>query len=464
VSEVNRLRKIPPVSVILELGLREPWASDYSRDQLVTAIREELSHSRNRLGSGEISDIDPVDVVRRLHSRLKGLHEFSLRSVINATGIIVHTNLGRAPLAAEATKHITEIASGYSNLEFDLEKGERGSREKHVEKFLTRLFPIEAALVVNNNASALLLILNTLAEGKEVIVSRGELIEIGGSFRLPEIMKKSGAILREVGTTNKTSLSDYRSAINQNTALILSVHPSNYRIIGFTEKPCLSELALLGREFGIPVVEDEGSGIFLELEPFGISEESSVHQSFEEGIELVCFSGDKILGGPQAGIVCGKKEWIEKLRANSLFRALRVDKMVYAALEATLLLYLKGETSRIPVVSMLSVSEGELKSRAKNWLSHLRKKFPNADWQMESTTCYVGGGVAPMKGLPSIAVALSHPDFSAKVLSDRLRESDPPVVARIEEEKLFFELRTILAEEEILISAALDKILTEPPG
>ena len=463
-SEVNRLRKIPSVSEILELGLREPWASDYTREQLVTAIREELSESRERLGSEEKTDINRAHIVRDLRSRLQKLHEFSLRSVINATGIIVHTNLGRAPLAGDVAKHVSEIASGYSNLEFDLEKGERGSREKHVEKFLTRLFPIEAAVVVNNNASALLLILNTLAEGKEVIVSRGELIEIGGSFRLPEIMKKSGAILREVGTTNKTRLNDYRKAIDQNTALILSVHPSNYRIIGFTEKPSLSELCLLGREFGIPVVEDEGSGIFLNLEAFGISDEPRVLQSFEEGVDLVCFSGDKILGGPQAGIICGKKEWIEKLRGNSLFRALRVDKMVYAALEATLLLYLKGEASRIPVISMLSASEVELKNRGKKWLSQLRKKFPNAEWELESTTCYVGGGVAPMKGIPSVAIVLSHPDFSANVISQRLRELDPPVITRIEEERLFFELRTLSTKDEDLISGALEKILTEQAG
>jgi L-seryl-tRNA(Ser) seleniumtransferase len=255
--------------------------------------------------------------------------------VINATGVIVHTNLGRAPLSPQATEHLLAI-SGYSNLELDLISGQRGSRDSHLEKFLLQLIPAEACLVVNNNAAALLLILNTLAEGKEVLVSRGELVEIGGSFRLPEIMKKSGAILREIGTTNKTHLDDYRKAITSATGMILAVHPSNFQIIGFTEKPTLTQLIQLGREQGIPVIEDHGSGILFDLSQFGIPEEPSVQERLKEGPDLICFSGDKILGGPQAGIICGKKAWVERLRSNSIFRALRVDKMVYAALEALL--------------------------------------------------------------------------------------------------------------------------------
>lgn len=459
-SQLHPLRKIPSVSEVLERSLRESWALEYSREQVAAAAREELSGLRNRLRSLEESDARMEDLLKNILLRLRSIHQFSLRKVINATGIIVHTNLGRAPLAAEAVAHISEIAAGYSNLEFDLAEGRRGSREKHVEKFLTRLLPVEAALVVNNNASALLLVLNTLAEGKEVIVSRGELVEIGGSFRLPDIMKKGGATLREVGTTNKTRLSDYRKAIHENTGMILSVHPSNYQIIGFTEKPSLGELASLGREHGIPVVEDEGSGILLDLETFGISGEPRAQDSFQEGMELVCFSGDKILGGPQAGIVCGRKKWIEKLRSNSLFRALRVDKMVYAALEATLLQYLKGEASHIPVVSMLSTPLTQLELRGKTWLFDLEREFPKAAWKLESTTCYVGGGVAPMKGLPSAAISVSHPDLSAETLCRQLRESNPSIVARIEENRVFLELRTISGEEEPMISAALRKILT----
>jgi L-seryl-tRNA(Ser) seleniumtransferase len=459
-SRLHDLRKVPSVSEMLELSLQESWAGEYSREQLVSAVREELSDLRKLLRDGGEPTVKLEGLTGNIHSRLKSSHQFSLQRVINATGIIVHTNLGRAPLAEDAVLHISEIAGGYTNLEFDLAEGQRGSREKHVENFLTRILPAEAALVVNNNASALLLILNTLAEGKEVIVSRGELVEIGGSFRLPEIMKKSGAILCEVGTTNKTRLSDYRKAIQDNTGMILSVHPSNYRIIGFTERPSLSELALLGRERQIPVVEDEGSGIFLDLESFGISGEPRIQHSLEDGVDLICFSGDKILGGPQAGIVCGKKDLIEKLRSNALFRALRVDKMVYAALEATLLQYLKSDGSRIPVISMLSTSAEQLESRGRIWLADLQNRFPNAEWRLESTTCFVGGGVAPMKGLPSFAISLLHPNLSAEVLSNRFRHSNPPIIPRIEEGRVLLELRTISEAEQEKISTAMKTILT----
>lgn len=461
---MSQLRKVPSVSEILERCLKATWSTDFSRDQIAAAVREELSELRRRLSSAEAGEPELGDLTGGVRERLGKSHALSLRNVINATGIIVHTNLGRSPLGKEAAAHVSEVAEGYSNLEFDLTAGQRGSREKHVEKFLTRLLPVESALVVNNNASALLLILNTLAEGKEVIVSRGELVEIGGSFRLPDIMKKSQAILREIGTTNKTRLSDYRKAIHENTGMILSVHPSNFRIIGFTEKPSLQELAALGKERGIPVVEDEGSGILLDLENFGVSEEPRVADSFEVGIDLVCFSGDKILGGPQAGIVCGKANLIEKLRANSLFRALRVDKMVYAALEVTLLHYLKGETSRIPVISMLSATPEELEARGKKWLSILQKGIPHASWGLEATTCYIGGGVAPMRGLPSYAISLVHPDISSEALSRRLRESNPPVVARIEEDRILFEMRTLLPNQEEIIGATLQTLLTAESG
>ncbi|HJZ13763.1 MAG TPA: L-seryl-tRNA(Sec) selenium transferase, partial [Acidobacteriota bacterium] len=311
---------------------------------------------------------------------------------------------------------------------------------------------------VNNNAAALLLILNTFAEGKEVLVSRGELVEIGGSFRLPEIMKRSGAILREIGTTNKTRLEDYSKAISERTGLILVVHPSNYQIIGFTERPSLKSIAVLGKHHSIPVVEDHGSGILFDLTEAGIPEESNVAARIEEGIDLICFSGDKILGGPQAGIVCGLKARVEALRKNPLFRALRVDKMVYAALEATLLLYLRGEKEKIPVLQMLFEPLELLQQRAKNWLSQLQSRFPESSWRIESTLNYIGGGVAPMKGLPSCAVSLKHPVMTSEQLARALRESDIPVIARIEEERLFFELRTLTVQEEEGIALALKKI------
>jgi L-seryl-tRNA(Ser) seleniumtransferase len=365
--------------------------------------------------------------------------------------------LGRAPIAREALEHVVRISEGYSNLELNLEDGRRGSRDLHLDQAASRLFPAEATLVVNNNAAALLLILNSLSEGKEVIVSRGELVEIGGSFRLPEIMKKSGAILREAGTTNKTRISDYRKAINDRTGMILSVHPSNYQIIGFTEKPSLQELISLGSEFRIPVVEDHGSGILQDLEAFGIRDEPQIKDHLNTGLDLICFSGDKILGGPQAGIICGKKIFTERLRSNPLFRALRVDKMIYAALEGTLMLY-RENPSLIPVLQMLSIDPQELRARAEKWADELRKLFPQAAIGVEETTCYVGGGVAPMKGIPSTAVTLSSAELSAAQISARLRESDPPVVSRIENDRVYFELRTLRPDDLQLISASLKAI------
>ena len=314
---MSRLREIPPVSEVIDQVLTQPWSKPFSRSLILQAVREELSVIRKKRRAD--SSGTEADLLEAIHLRLENICSYSLKRVINATGIIVHTNLGRAPLPKEAIEHLSEIATGYSNLEFELDAGRRGSREKHLEKFLGSLIPAEASLVVNNNAAALLLILNTFADQKEVIVSRGELVEIGGSFRLPEIMKRSGAILHEVGTTNKTHLSDYRNAVNEKTGMILSVHPSNFQIVGFTEKPQFSELAALAKEFEVPLIEDHGSGILIDLEKAGIQQEPSITQRLEEGASVVCFSGDKILGGPQCGIVAGKKSLIEKMREQSAF-------------------------------------------------------------------------------------------------------------------------------------------------
>ncbi|HET6268182.1 MAG TPA: L-seryl-tRNA(Sec) selenium transferase [Acidobacteriota bacterium] len=451
----NQLRNIPSVTEVLEGCLKEGWSATYSREQIVEAVREALSAMREELIDKGAAGTDLLGAVRR---RLESMTRPSLRRVINASGIIVHTNLGRAPLAREALARIAEL-SGYDNLEFDLESGERGSRESHLEKFFRRLIPAEASLVVNNNAAALLLILNTFAEGKEVLVSRGELVEIGGSFRLPEIMKKSGATLCEVGTTNKTRVQDYRNAINERTGLILAVHPSNFRMIGFTEHPTLRELIALGKERAIPVVQDHGSGVLVDLQTFGIADEPTVSQNLLEGLDAICFSGDKILGGPQAGIVCGKKVWIEKMRANPLFRAFRVSKMVYAALEATLLLHLRNPMEGIPVLSMLAQSEAQLKERGTAWLSELKARIPSATFELVASECFIGGGVAPMKGLASWAVAVSHPSMNAKELAFSLRRSEPPVVARIEADRVFLEIRTITAAEQAEITSALEQML-----
>lgn len=449
----NVLRRIPPVHELLESCLKKKWGMAYSREQLVNIIREELNDLRERLKDDSTLP-DKEDLVAGIGIRAQQTYRYSLKKVINATGIIVHTNLGRAPLSDEALAHLQQISSGYSNLEFDLSKGERGSRDKHLDHIVRSILPVEASLVVNNNAAALLLVLNSLAENKEVIVSRGELVEIGGSFRLPDVMKKSGAILREVGTTNKTRTSDYRKAIGEQTGMILIVHPSNYQIIGFAERPPLEDLVTLGKQHNIPVVEDQGSGIFTDLDRAGIFEEPRVSHRLESGLDLITFSGDKILGGPQAGLVCGKKIWIDKCRNNPLFRALRVDKMIYATLEATLLSYAKGMEQEIPVIRMISQSAQQLHDRGVMWLEQLQQRFPDQKWSLESTLNYIGGGVAPMKALPSYALCL-HSIKPAQEVTQLLRESNPPVIARVEEDRVFFELRTIRAEEQEHITAAL---------
>ena len=453
----NILRRIPPVHELLEGCLEAGLGEALSREQLLRMIREELTELRDRLSQS--SDFpDKNALISSIADRANRTFRLSLQRVINATGVIVHTNLGRAPISSDALAHLQNIAGGYSNLEFDLAKGERGSRDFHLDQILRMILPVEASLIVNNNAAALLLVLNSLAEGKEVIVSRGELVEIGGSFRLPDVMKKSGAILQEVGTTNKTRIQDYRKAISERTGMILIVHPSNYQIVGFVERPSLDELVALGKEKGIPVVEDQGSGIFTDLSSAGIQDEPLVSHRLSRGLDLITFSGDKILGGPQAGIVCGKRNWVETCRNNPLFRALRVDKMVFAAMEATLLSYARGQEQDIPVIRMISWSDEELKERGDNWAQQLQQSFPNEKWSVEATENYIGGGVAPMKQLASYAVCLS-PTTSAHEIAKILRESNPPVVARLENDRIYFELRTIQPDEEALITEALSRIL-----
>lgn len=455
---MTELRRIPSVTSILEDCVKQPWAADYSRQQIVNAIREETDRFREQIQSGKTTEVIG-EWPHKIHDHLSSKLQPSLRKLINASGIIVHTNLGRAPLASAVISRIQDLC-GYSNLEFDLESGHRGSRDKHLENFLLQLLPVEAALIANNNAAALLLILNSIADGKEVLVSRGELVEIGGSFRLPEIMKKSGAILQEVGTTNKTRAQDYEAVITERTAMILVVHPSNYQIVGFTERAELSALVQVGRKAGIPVVEDHGSGILFSLEEFGIQQEPTVEQRLKEGVDLICFSGDKILGGPQAGIICGKKHLVDQLKQNPLFRALRVDKLTYAALEATLLLHLSEKKSDIPVYRMLSETVDQLHSRGDAWISGLQQQFPQVRFDLQNTECFIGGGVAPMKGIPSVAVTVIHPSLSANELAHRLRSHHPPIVARVEEDRLFLELRTLTIGEQQLVQDALAKILT----
>ena len=374
-----------------------------------------------------------------------------LRPVINATGVVLHTNLGRAPLSAEALRHIVDIARGYSNLEFDLSTGERGSRYSHVEEILCRISGAEAALVVNNNAGAVLLALNSLAEGKEVIVSRGQLVEIGGSFRIPDVMRKSGACLVEVGTTNRTHLEDYARAIGEKTALLLKVHTSNFRILGFTAEASLKELIALGRTRNVPVMEDLGSGCFVDLSQYGLEKEPTVQEAIDAGADLVTFSGDKLLGGPQSGIILGKTPYLDLLKKNPLTRALRIDKLTLSGLEATLREYLDRAqgVKNLPVLDMLLYTEQELERRGKRLRRRLVRDVSSlCEVNLKKETSQVGGGALPLQDLATIVIALRPLRTSAANLEVRLRNGDPPVIARVKEEEVLLDLRTVAETEE----------------
>jgi L-seryl-tRNA(Ser) seleniumtransferase len=407
-----------------------------------------------------------------VEAQLRRVLSFSLRPVINATGVILHTNLGRAPLAEHALAHVTEAALSYSNLEFDIEPGERGKRDVHVDRLFRKLLAeslpphVETAapaapstvstIVVNNNAAAVLLALNTLAEGGEVIVSRGELVEIGGSFRIPDVMAKSGATLREVGTTNRTRIGDYEKGINERTRLLLRVHRSNFEITGFTEQPSIEELVALARRRGIPLMEDLGSGALVDLEKFGIQGEATVLDSLRGGVDVVTYSGDKLLGGPQAGLLSGRSELIARMRANSLFRALRVDKMTYAALEATLLAYVKREYGKVPALKMMSLRKEEIGVRAESIAS--RVESGKMKIEIVDGESVIGGGAAPSSALPTRLLAVTCSGVSADELSERLRASDPPVITRVEEGRVLLDLRTVFPEQDHLIVDALEQV------
>ena len=462
--------------------------ADHGHAAALDAVRAVLERLRREIGSGELDDrgVDlalsnlDVAVERQLRQDLG----YSLRPVVNATGVILHTNLGRAPLAEVALEHARQAGGAYSNLEFDLKSGNRGKRDVHVDHLLRKLLgddyglgdvstksagfgsartggpvPAQAAvstIVVNNNAAAVLLALNTLAEGGEVIVSRGELVEIGGSFRIPDVMAKSGAILREVGTTNRTRISDYERAINERTRLLLRVHRSNFEITGFTEQPSVDDLVTLSRGRGVPVMEDLGSGALFDLRALGITGEPGLLDSLRSGVDIVTYSGDKLLGGPQAGLISGRHDLVARMRSNSLFRALRVDKLTYAALEATLLAYVKRDHDAIPALRMMRLSKEEIGNRAEA----LRARFAPSQWRvaMVDGESIIGGGAAPSAVLPTRLLALSCKDLSAEELAARLRTSDPPVIARVEDGRVLLDLRTVFPEQDCSIAEVVNRI------
>lgn len=455
------LSSLPKVDLLLE-DERITAAGYKSRTMLVESVRETLDKYRRSILEGKINDYSFQNIINDIISTLRQKEDFHLKGVINATGTILHTNLGRAVLPDEALNAIIGVASGYSNLEFNLEKGERGSRYSHVESLLCYITGAEGAMVVNNNAAAVMLVLSTLAKGKEAIVSRGQLVEIGGSFRVPDVMEESGASLHEVGTTNRTHLYDYEKAINENTGVILRVHQSNYRIMGFTEEPDITDLIELGRQHGIPVIEDIGSGVFVDLSKFGLSPEPTVQASIEKGMDVVTFSGDKMLGGPQAGIIVGKKQFIDAMKKNQLTRALRIDKLTLAALEATLKLYIDEERAlkEIPGLRMLTIKPEELKKDAIRLLRALRKRLGDrAHMEIEKSYSQVGGGSMPTEQLETFVVTLTSPMYTPDTIEERLRTGKVPVVARISKDKLILDVRTLFPKDYKLVEDALDKAL-----
>jgi L-seryl-tRNA(Ser) seleniumtransferase len=435
----------------------------------VETIRRTLEGIRREIAEGLRS---PSGLKRRVHELPAQIAEamahsnlFSLRPVINATGVLLHTNLGRAPLSQAAVDHIVEIATGYSNLEFDLERGDRGKRDVHVEALLlallvgtaeTSIARTHRAIVVNNCAAATFLALRALAQGKQVIVSRGELVEIGGGFRIPEILQESGAELREVGTTNRTRTSDYANAITSETALILRVHQSNFSMEGFVERPRLEDLIALGKRTGIRVFEDQGTGLVVPLASRGNGGETTLASTIAKGCDLVAASGDKLLGGPQCGILVGREDIVDCIRQNPLFRAFRADKLNYAALEATLVQYLYGDVESIPVVRMLSVPGKDLRKRSESIAVALTDPLLTAEVvRMESV---IGGGTAPKSKLPSYGLALMHAQLDASTLLRALRQFDPPIVARIEDDRVRIDLRTVEPESDPVVVAALSGV------
>jgi L-seryl-tRNA(Ser) seleniumtransferase len=392
---------------------------------------------------------------------IEGLHQCHLRKVVNATGVILHTNLGRAPLCTDALQRLAEIAGGYSNLEYDLKKGERGLRYGHVQKILCELSGAEDTLVVNNNAAAVLLSLNTLAEGREVIVSRGELVEIGGEFRIPEVMEKSGARLREVGTTNRTRITDYKRVIGPETGLILKVHTSNFKIVGFTEDTDLTSLVDLGKNHGIPVMYDLGSGCIIELDRYGLEKEPTVGDVLKTGVDVITFSGDKLLGGPQAGIILGKNDILQRIKKNPLNRALRIDKLTLAALEATMMQYLQPERAvgSLRVLKALTEPLTDVNKRAKKLLSLLRKEhLEGLLLSLKKGFSMSGGGSLPTKEIATMLLSVVSKHISPSSLEEHLRYLDIPIIARIAEDEVLFDLRTIEEEEFTYIRDGLKRI------
>ncbi len=446
----QKLSRLPQINECLKSPHGQKWLESYYRTIVVRSIREVIDSLRKEILSGAEPDVSLDTVAGDIESLIRRHSAYRLLPLINASGVVIHTNLGRAILSDRAIENVASIAGGYSNLEYEITKGKRGKRYSHIKNIITELTGAEDAIVVNNNAAAVLICLDTFAKGKEVITSRGELVEIGGSFRIPAVMQASGAILREVGTTNKTHLSDYENALCGNTGLLLKVHQSNYKVIGFTEEVPISDLAALGKEFRIPVVDDLGSGSLIGLEQFGIYGEPTVQEVIQQGADLVTFSGDKLLGGPQSGIIVGKEKLIQQIQKNPMLRAMRIDKMTFAALEATFMQYLDEEKALrdIPTLKMLTQPEKDIRKRARKILSLLKKSLSDhAEMEIIPDQSRAGGGSLPETNFPTFSVSLKPRNMSVNALEKKLRSGTPPVIARIQGACLLFDARTVQDKE-----------------
>jgi L-seryl-tRNA(Ser) seleniumtransferase len=451
------LRQLPAVNELLGRAALKDLEARAGRRLVVESTRRVLQRLRDRILEGSLASVSLEALEQEIVMEAEAAAGFSLRAVINASGVILHTNLGRAPLARAAVEHLAEVSTCYSNLEYDLDLGARGKRDAHTDRLFCRLLGAEKVLLVNNNAAAVLLTLNTLADGAEVVVSRGELIEIGGSFRIPDVCAKSGAILREVGTTNRTRIGDYAAAVNERTRVLLRVHPSNFRILGFTERPSLEEFVELAQRHSLISMEDLGSGCLVDLSPHGIRDEPRATTSLNAGVDVVTFSGDKLLGGPQAGILAGKREPLERIRKNPLFRALRVDKLTIAAMEATISLYLRGKTQTIPALRMIQLPREAIHQRAA-LLAERISALPGFTARVQDGDSVIGGGSTPAQSLPTALLAVTHSRHNPQELERLLRQNSPPVIARVEGDALLLDLRTVFEEQDEELGGALERI------
>ncbi len=460
------LCKLPSVDDLLKDGEIIQLIKSVPRPVVLHSIRLSLQKYRNdilKMSNDKLKDfqVNINALIEEIVIKSKEFIQMNLQTVINGTGVVLHTNLGRSLLSEDIKEQVWAVASNYSNLEFNLQSGKRGSRYSHVIDIIKFLTGAEDALVVNNNAAAVLLVLNSICQDKEVVVSRGQLVEIGGSFRVPDVMNQSGAKLVEIGTTNKTHLGDYENAIGEDTAALLKVHTSNYKIVGFSEEVDLTSLVNLGKEYDIPVIEDLGSGVLIDLTKYGMCYEPTVQKSIDLGVDIVSFSGDKLLGGPQAGIIIGRKKWIDKMKKNPLTRAFRIDKLTIAALEATLKLYLDEETMvrKIPTLRMLTESKESIDARAGHLYKILTDNMLGFNIEIKEDYSQVGGGSLPLEKLPTSVISITHDNIPTSRLEKKLRLNSPPIITRIQEDHLIIDVRTLMERDYTIIKKALEQMV-----